>query len=388
VLLLGLTVFSSSPATAQAVQPKTIIEGLDFVSGIAFSSDGRSMYVNERAGRVRLIDEDGLRDDPLTTIPTTTAGETGLLGIAVSPDGADLFVFATDPGGSSNRVLRLPSEGGDAEVVVEGLPASLYHNGGGLAFDRDGLLLVSNGEIHDSGAAQDPEVLGGKVYRYTPEGEVADNPFGESVAVGLRNPFGMTLDPVTGDAFVTDNGPSSHDEVNRIEAGGNYGWPDVLGVAGDARPPGPGVYHDPVTVQEEIVVPTGIAIADPENARREFSGDLFYGTYGEQTIHRVELDEERATAVSDEVFLRETEPVIALEWGPRGLYYSTPTAIKVIELADGGGNGRTAGGEESPGDPGFIPSMPPDRGGPPMVVVLLAIAAVIVGAIVMFVARR
>ena len=372
---------------AQDVEVEVVVDGLDFPSGIAFAPDGRSMYVNERAGRVRLVDEDGLDGDPLATIPTTTAGETGLLGIEVSPDGGDLFVFATDPGGSSNRVLRLPSQGGSADIVVDGLPASVYHNGGGLAFDRDGLLLVSNGEIHDSDAAQDPNALGGKIYRFTRDGEPADNPFGQSIALGVRNPFGMTLDPVTGDAFVTDNGPSSHDEVNRIRVGGNYGWPDVLGMAGDSSPSGPGEYYDPVTVQEEIVVPTGIAIADPDNARRDVSGDLFYGTYGEQTIHRVKLDEEREASLSDEIFLREDEPVIALEWGPRGLYYSTQTAIKVIELADAGGRGRS-GDATDPGDPEFIPSMPAGSTTIPTLLIVLAIAAVIVGAVVVIVVRK
>lgn len=343
------------------------------------------MYVNERAGRVRLVDEGGLDGDPLATIPTTTAGETGLLGIEVSPDGANLFVFATDPGGSSNRVLRVPSTGGSPELVVEGLPASVYHNGGGLAFDQDGMLLVSNGEVHESGTAQDPDVLGGKVYRFFPGGDPADNPFGDAIALGLRNPFGMTVDPVTGDAFVTDNGPSSSDEVNRIQVGGNYGWPDVLGTAGDARPPGPGEYYDPVTVQEEIVVPTGIAIADPENARKAVSGDLFYGTYGEQTIRRVTLDQEREAALSDEIFLREDEPVIALEWGPRGLYYSTPTAIKVIELAKAGGrNGRDAGPAPADDDPPITPD--PGTGSRPLVIA--AVAVVLLGGVALFFARR
>ena len=74
-----------------------------------------------------------------------------------------------------------------------------------------------------------------------------------------------------------------------------------------------------------------------------YAGDVFYGTYGEQTIHRVRLNEARDAAVSDEIFVSEDEPIIALEWGPRGLYYSTPTAIKVIEIAKvGDRNGRDA----------------------------------------------
>ncbi|MBW3594902.1 MAG: PQQ-dependent sugar dehydrogenase [Actinobacteria bacterium] len=291
------------------------------------------MYVNERAGRVRVVERGKLRAEPLATIPTTTAGETGLLDVAVSPDGEMLYVFATHPGAGANRVLALPASGGDPEVVVDGLPAALYHNGGAVAFDDDGNLLVSNGEIHDSGDAQDPDQLGGKIYRFTPSGSAVEgNPFGAAIALGLRNPFGMTVDPLTGDAFVTDNGPTSHDEVNRIVVGGNYGWPDVLGIAGDARPSGPGDYHDPVSVREDIVVPTGIAVADPATAQEDVAGDVFYGTYAEQTIRRIELNESRDTALSDEVFIEEDDPVIAVEWGPRGLYYSTPTAIKVIPL--------------------------------------------------------
>lgn len=287
------------------------------------------MYFNEREGRVYELREGSPR--LIATVETTTAGETGLLGIAVRKNG-DLYVFATEPDGASNRVLRL--DGDRSEVVVSGLPAAVYHNGGGLAFDEDGNLLVSNGEVHEPGSAQDPDQLGGKVYRFTASGSAAqNNPFGEAIALGLRNPYGMTLDPVTGDAFVTDNGPSSHDEVNRIRVGGNYGWPDVLGFDAEAQPSGPGTYYDPVTVQEEIVVPTGVAIADPGNAKPKFSGDLFYGTYGEQTIHHVELNKARDRAVSDRVFIRESEGVVALAWGPKGLYYSTPSAIKLVRLS-------------------------------------------------------
>ena len=306
-----------------------MIEGVDFVTGIAFSRDGKTMYFNEREGRVYALSNGTPR--LIATVETTTEGETGLLGIAVREDEA-LYVFATEPDGASNRVLRL--EGDRSQVVVSGLPASVYHNGGGVAFDDDGNLLVSNGEVHESSSAQDPNQLGGKVYRFTASGLAAqNNPFGDAIALGLRNPFALTVDPVTGDAFVTDNGPSSHDEVNRIRVGGNYGWPDVLGFDAGAQPSGPGTYYNPVTVQEAIVVPTGIAIADPANAREKFGGDLFYGTFGEGTIHHVELNEGRDRAESDRIFINESEGVVAVAWGPEGLYYSTSSAIKLVRLA-------------------------------------------------------
>jgi len=372
-------------ASAQSRRPEVVVEGLEFPTGIDFSPDGNVMYVNERVGRVRVADGRALHDRPLATIPTTTAGEAGLLDIAVAPDGERIFVFATDPGGESNRVLVLPAHGGDAEVVVDGLPAALYHNGGAVDFDARGDLLISNGEIHDSGAAQDPTRLGGKIYRVTPSGTpVGSNPFGTAIALGLRNPFGMTVDPVSGDAFVTDNGPTSHDEVNRIVVGGNYGWPDVLGVANGSRPSGPGDYVDPVSVHEEIVVPTGIAVADPETARPEVAGDVFYGTYGEQAIRRIELNDARDAAISDEIFLQESEPVIALEWGPRGLYYSTPSAVKVIALAR----------PRRPGDAHrtITPAAPPERDGTPTSsggsIWIYVLGAIVIAALVVLLSRR
>jgi glucose/arabinose dehydrogenase len=312
------------------------VSGLEFPTGIAFDSKG-TMYVNERPGRVRVVRDGHLLSGPLATIPTSTAGETGLLGIAVAPGERSVYVFATAPDGAANRVLRVPVEGGEPEVVVEGLPASVYHNGGGIAFDGQGMLLVSNGEQHDQARSQDPGVLGGKVYRFTPEGGIpADNPFGNSpaLAIGLRNPFGLAVDPVSGSPFVTENGPDAFDEVDRIVPGGNYGWPVVSGPAGGPVADVPGSYRDPLLSYEQIVVPTGIAFADPATALPAYRGDLFFATYGEGAIHRVQLDEPRREATSDEVFVRAGEPVIALAWGPRGLYFSTPDAVKLVPLVE------------------------------------------------------
>lgn len=322
--------------------PQTVVEGLDFPTAIAFTADGR-MLVSERAGRLRVVKRGRLEQKPLAEIPTTTDGERGLLGLAVAPDerrDPAVYAFATDPDGDTNRILRVPLDGGAPRTVVAGIPGGVYHDGGGVAFDAGGRLLVSNGEVHSDGRAQDPRVLGGKVYRYTPEGNVPrDNPFGRSpaLAIGLRNPFGLAVDPVSKAAFVTENGPSGHDELNRIAPAGNYGWPEVSGRAeGGERPQGPGAYRDPLLDFPETIVPAGIAFAHPSNAVSRYAGDLFFATYAEGTIHRVRLDRRRRGAASDRVFLRADEPVVALAWGPRGLYYSTATEVKLLPLAKAG----------------------------------------------------
>jgi glucose/arabinose dehydrogenase len=316
-------------STGRPPPPETVVEGLDFPTAIAFTADGR-MLVSERAGRLRVVKRGRLEEKPLAEIPTTTDGERGLLGLAVAPDerrDPAVYAFATEPDGDTNRVLRVPLDGGTPRSVVGGIPGGVYHDGGGVAFDA-------------GGRAQDPRVLGGKIYRYTPAGEVPrDNPFGRSpaLAIGLRNPFGLAVDPVSKAAFVTENGPSGHDEVNRIAPGGNYGWPEVSGRAkGGERPQGPGAYRDPLLDFPETIVPAGIAFAHPSNAASGYAGNLFFATYAEGAIHRVRLDRRRTGAASDRVFLRADEPVVALAWGPRGLYYSTATEVKLLPLAKAG----------------------------------------------------
>lgn len=332
---------AAGAASAQDAASETLVEGLDFPAGIAFTSDGR-MLVTERAGRVRLIEQGRLEPDPVAEIPVTTKGETGLLGIAVEPGDEAAFVFATEPDGASNTIWRIPLDPpGEPERTITDLPAAKYHNGGGVAFDSSGMLLVSNGEQHSTDRSQNPEVLGGKVYRFTPAGGIPDdNPFGNSpaLAIGLRNPYGLTVDPVTGVAWVTENGPAAWDEINRVIPGGNHGWPVISGpVEKGARGLGsfgPGDYQDPQLAFEEIIVPTGIVLAG-DNAAPEYRDSLFFAAYRDSTIRRATLDEDREQIESDGVLLRTDAPVVALAWGPDGLYYSTNEgAVKVVKMTE------------------------------------------------------
>lgn len=330
---LALLISAPGRVGAQdAVRSRVVVQGLEFPAGMAFLDDG-SLVVNERGGVVNLVRDGSI--EKIAEIPTTTDGETGLLGAAAAPDA--VYVFATEPDGETNTVWRVPIDGGDPRRIVSGLPAAVYHNGGGVAFGEDGMLYVSNGEQHDDGRAQDPEVLGGKVYRFTPEGEVpSDNPFPDSpaFALGLRNPYGLAIDPLSGNPWVTENGPSSYDEINVVTEGSNLGWPLVSGPASanGNRASGLDGYRDPVLAYENIIVPTGIAFAGSDGGDVA-AGDLFFATYGEGTIHHVRLDESRTAAESDEVIFEAGEPVIALAWGPDGLYYSTTTSIGMLELA-------------------------------------------------------
>ena len=379
--LLAILLFAG-PASAQRTQ--TIVEGLDFPAGIAFLNDAR-MLVTERSGALRVVDKGRLLPEPLATIPTVISGETGLLGIAVGPDQRAVFAFATAPDGASNEIWRVPLNGGEPEVVIADLPAASIHNGGGVAIADDGMLFVSHGEQGEAERAQEVGSLGGKVYRFTPEGDVPeDNPFSDSpvFSLGHRNPFGIAIDPIDGTPWVTENGPTSFDEINRIEAGGNYGWPVISGPddAGRSADLETGEYHDPVIAYEDIIVPTGITFATRDGAGGVGRGDLFFGAYGDSTIHHLTLDESRTEVVEDDV-IEVGEAVVAVAWGPRGLYYSTPNAVKLIPYApaasggDGSPSSRASSAEPTPAPSPTATGDEDDPISPAFVIVLVALGA-------------
>jgi glucose/arabinose dehydrogenase len=167
-------------------------------------------------------------------------GEGGLLGLAVSPGfAADRLVYLYYTSATDNRIVRARYTGGQLgaqEVVLSGLPNGTIHNGGRIAFGPDGMLYAGVGETGNAALAQDLGSLGGKILRMTPTGQPAPgNPFGTLVwTYGHRNVQGLAWD-AQGRMFATEFGQNRLDEINRIEAGDNYGWPIVEGTGGGAN---------------------------------------------------------------------------------------------------------------------------------------------------------
>lgn len=285
----------SAPARAFVVpdgEPGVVASGFTTPWSVAFV--GEAALVSERdTGEVLEIVGDGTR--VVGEVPDVAPrGEGGLLGIAHA-DGY-LYAYATTADG--NRVMRFPLDGtpgaftlGAAQTVIDGIPSAGTHNGGRIAFGPDGMLYVTAGDAADPARAQDPESLGGKILRVTPTGEVpADNPFpGSPVwSLGHRNPQGIGWD-ADGTMWASEFGQDTWDELNVIEAGANYGWPEVEGVSGDDRfvdpvqqwtpadasPSGLAVVEGSVVIanlrgQRLRVVPT----ADPSAAREFFVGEF------------------------------------------------------------------------------------------------------------------
>lgn len=197
------------------------------------------------------------------TVPNVVArGDGGMLGLAVLEEGADAWIYAYHSFGSGNRIVRMPyTEGGlgHIEIVVDGLPGGRGHNGGRIAFGPDGMLYATVGDTRNPDLSQDPDSLAGKILRMMPDGSIPnDNPIGSSLvySLGHRNPQGLAWDE-SGQLWATEFGDDAWDELNRIEPGGNYGWPLVEG-RGDHP-----VYIDPVVQwRTQEMGPSGLAYVD------------------------------------------------------------------------------------------------------------------------------
>lgn len=170
-------------------------------------------------------------------------GEAGLMGMTLDPDYSKnhtIYVCLTHRNSLNLelQVLRFTDQGvslAEEYVVIDGVPAAQYHDGCELGFGPDKKLYVSTGDALDGNSAQDLESPSGKILRLNPDGSIPeDNPFPDSpvFSYGHRNIQGFDWDE-SGRLWASEHGPSGFDgpgggdEINQIEAGVNYGWPEV-----------------------------------------------------------------------------------------------------------------------------------------------------------------
>lgn len=201
---------------------------------IAFLPDG-TRVVTERGGAIRVGDQ----QPAITVEGVVERGEGGLLGLAIHPDYTDnnrVYIYYTTErqGQLVNQVDRATlrdNELLDRQPVLETTPGATTHNGGAIEFGPDGKLYIANGDAAQPDLAQDLESLAGKILRVNDDGSIPDdNPFDGSrvYSYGHRNPQGLAWDS-DGRLWSVEHGPRANDELNLIEAGGNYGWPTITG---------------------------------------------------------------------------------------------------------------------------------------------------------------
>lgn len=280
----------------EGVEVETWVDSLHIPWSLIFLPNGDAL-VAERRGTIQRIPRGANQPKLYATVEVAHTGDCGLMGLALHPEFAkNPLVYAMhcyqEGGKLFTRVIRLEHKGENGvfkSAVYSGIPGNSSHVGGRIGFGPDKMLYVGTGDINQPDLAQHLGSLAGKILRLTPDGGFpADNPFPGSpvYTYGNRVVQGLAWDPRTGVLFDSEHGPSgeygveSHDEINRIEKGGNYGWPRVVGA------PAMPNYRDPIaTWQKPSVPPGGLTF---------YRGDLFVATLGSQALIRIRFKQDSA----------------------------------------------------------------------------------------------
>lgn len=321
---------------------------------IAFAPDGR-IFVAEQGGIIRVIKDGTQLATPFISLTVNSMGERGLIGIAFDPEFATnnyiYLYYTTAENGLHNRISRFTANGdvvlaGSEQIILELDPLSgaTNHNGGALAFDRDGKLYVAIGENANGPQAQNLDLYHGKLLRINKDGSApADNPFPTATnsaqrkrvwAYGLRNPYTFSIHPGTGRIFVNDVGQSTFEEVNDATTGGkNFGWPATEGNTSNPN------YTSPVFAYAHTGnQPTGCAITGGtffNNPNTNYP-PIYYGKYFFQDLCSAWIyyfDPSIPGSTSTLFATSIGNQSLALTTGPDGnLYYLSRTNARLYKI--------------------------------------------------------
>lgn len=298
-----------------AARTETVALGLEHPWGLDFLPDGGAI-VTERPGRMRLISADGSLSDPIEGVPDVAAeGQGGLLDVTIAPDfaqsGTIFFTYAEPGDGGQGTALaraRLVRDGtaarlDDLQVIfrMARKTGTTHHFGSRVVVMPDGTLMVTTGERGEGKRAQDMQDSAGAIIHINEDGSVpADNPkpegwLPELWSKGHRNVQGAIYDPVTKGLLTVEHGAMGGDEVNRPEAGKNYGWPVITyGRNYDGEKIGVGTaapgYEQPLFYWDPSIAPSGLAVYEGDMFP-EWRGDLLVGSLKFALLSRLDRDE-------------------------------------------------------------------------------------------------
>jgi len=328
LFILASLALTTAVAAQSVVDPNLAVQtwtsGLDNPTGFAFlNTRGDMMVIEKNTGKVQLVRDRKVRRT-LLDLPVSNDSERGLLGIATlgSPaSGGFVYLYhtaaAVDGGAPiSNKISRYRYDGEqlvfDRKIIDLPALTGPNHNGGKILFDARSQLYVATGDLNLNNATANyggREVqLTGAILRMDSTGKPSagnpfrvdssrNNPANYIYAYGVRNTFGIAIEPVTGDLWDTENGAQSFDEINRVFKGFNSGWERIMGPVsrnGGTLPElnslGPAaLYDDPKFSWLSPVAPTDLEFFPTARLGSQYKNDLFVGTTRGGKILRFDL---------------------------------------------------------------------------------------------------
>ncbi len=337
-----LVILASLPGMGEVV-PVPVTKGLDHPWGLAFLPDGDAL-VTERTGRLRLLSvAESTLSDPISGLPVIdVGGQGGLLDVAIDPGFASnqtIFLTFAEAriGGNATAVFRAVFDKKrlvltSGEVIFRQMPAvaSEAHFGSRLVFDKMGNLFVTLGDrFSQRNDAQNPANHIGKVVRITRDGTPAPgNPAqagwaAEVWSIGHRNVQGATLHPETGALWTVEHGARGGDEINRPEAGKNYGWPiitygrDYSGAKIGVGTKNAGM-EQPVHYWDPSIAPSGMAFYTGDRYP-DWKGNLFVGALAGRHVARLVIADGRI--IDEEKLFEGAAQFRDVVQGPDGYLY-------------------------------------------------------------------
>jgi len=335
--------------TKTPYEGKLITSNLKSPWGIAVLPDGR-LLITQKQGTMRIVAANGQLSEPITGLPDVNSqGQGGLLGLTLDPQfetNRMLYWVFSEPQPVANHTAvakgKLSTDEKrieDVTVIYRAMPAhnSVLHYGGRIVFDKTGNLIVSTGERSDLETrprAQDLKSGLGKLIRITTDGQpAAANPFPgrsdvlpEIYTYGHRNVQGLAFHPETGDLWENEFGPLGGDELNRIQAGLNYGWPTITyGLEYSGKKVGEGItqkqgLEQPVYYWDPVLSPSGMCFYNGDNMS-EWKNNLFVCGLSSQHIARLVIKNNKVVG-EERLLVEETQRFRDIAQGKDGLLYA------------------------------------------------------------------
>lgn len=340
-------------------EAKIITAELQSPWGVKSLPDGR-LLITEKSGQMRIVKSSGEISSVITGIPAVNAsGQGGLLGLCLDPDFGNnrmiYWVFSEAVGGGNITSVAKGKLAQDEKkieavtVIFRTTPAnpSNLHYGGRILFDKNGNLMISTGErsvLETRPLSQSLTGTLGKVVRITKDGQPAGgNPvFNQTGALpelytyGHRNPQGLALHPVTGEVWLSEHGPRGGDEINRLQAGSNYGWPVITyGIEYDGAVIGDGIQQkegmeQPVYYWDPVISPSGMTFYTGSRVP-EWENNLFIGALSGKHIARLAIENNKVVG-EERLLSQENQRFRDVTQGTDGALYAVTDEGRLYKI--------------------------------------------------------